>query len=610
MDRRPAGTAGHSEAGLDVLVRTLRGALGLLDVLTEGIALYATDGTVVFSNAAAYRLIGAQRTGRRGGHFSEHIDASERERVQRQFDAVVSLMQTADFETGFAHADGSRVDVAVRLAPAFARDTVVGVYGIAADITAQAAVERQLLRSQQQFRSLFEHHPHPITMVGKNGLCERMNRAAEALTGFLNEELVSKPTWLIVTPDRAFDADTVRTKTARGESTSFQTTIVRKDGAIVDVEGVTIPTVVDGDVEGYFCAMRDITEKRRTRERLAVQSQRIHELYRVASSPGASTEEQVRRALALGMEQLGFEWAWVARVDGEGVTIVESVGADDRIQVGFEADYGSSFLRHAMDSGDIFFVEDLRQPPWDAVAHPGGRGWMSYLSVPLTVASRAYGALGFTSNAPHTALAQTDRDFIMAIVALTASAVERGLQQQRLDALAHYDGLTGLPNRVLLIDRLEQLIEAAKRHSRTFAVHFIDFDAFKSVNDAYGHAGGDKLLRAMAERLASAMRITDTLARLGGDEFIVLQPDAGHPDDAREFAERLAASFEAPFTTLGDPLTMTLSIGVSLYPGDGASADDVLAHADAALYHVKHSGRRGVRLYDAADRDGATHFRR
>ena len=181
--------------------------------------------------------------------------------------------------------------------------------------------------------------------------------------------------------------------------------------------------------------------------------------------------------------------------------------------------------------------------------------------------------------------------------ALVSATVEYGLQEERLDALAFYDTLTKLPNRNLCFDRLERMLVAARRHDQAFAVLYLDLDGFKAVNDTYGHAGGDEVLNMVARRLEHVIRESDTLARLGGDEFVVLAANVKETSGAQTLANRILAAMEAPFVgTLGTYHVGT-SIGVSLYPGDGTTAGQLIDCADEALYEAKNAGRNVARFY-------------
>src|SRR5690606_27378730 len=135
--------------------------------------------------------------------------------------------------------------------------------------------------------------------------------------------------------------------------------------------------------------------------------------------------------------------------------------------------------------------------------------------------------------------------------------------------LAHHDSLTELPNRLLLLDRLQRAMGRASRHDRQMAALFLDLDRFKQINDTLGHSTGDRLLRAVAGRLAKCLRQGDTVARLGGDEFAILLEDLDHPEDVAPILEKLMAAMHHPFVLEGHELFLSFSIGIGMYPQDG-----------------------------------------
>ncbi len=179
---------------------------------------------------------------------------------------------------------------------------------------------------------------------------------------------------------------------------------------------------------------------------------------------------------------------------------------------------------------------------------------------------------------------------------------------ERLHYLAYYDGLTGLPNRRLFLDRLSISLAQARRDGHMLAVMFIDLDHFKQINDSMGHKIGDSLLMAVTERLKACLRDGDTLARLGGDEFTVILPALSKPDAATHVARKFLASYARPVSIEGHELNITGSIGISIFPADGEDADSLLNHADIAMYQIKGSGRNGYLRYRAEMGNGALHL--
>ncbi|TRO22042.1 bifunctional diguanylate cyclase/phosphodiesterase [Ectopseudomonas mendocina] len=168
-----------------------------------------------------------------------------------------------------------------------------------------------------------------------------------------------------------------------------------------------------------------------------------------------------------------------------------------------------------------------------------------------------------------------------------------------LTQLALHDGLTKLPNRLLLEDRINQNILKLQRNGGYFALLFMDLDGFKPVNDAFGHHVGDQLLVAVAQRLRAHLRANDSLARIGGDEFVLLA-ELRHPDDASNVASHVVGLLSQPFEIDGHELRVSISVGIALYPGDGVDQQELLINADAAMYHAKSLGKNGYSFFESS----------
>ncbi len=167
----------------------------------------------------------------------------------------------------------------------------------------------------------------------------------------------------------------------------------------------------------------------------------------------------------------------------------------------------------------------------------------------------------------------------------------------KMSHLAQYDYLTDLPNRLLLNDRLEQVISLARRHRKQLAVLFMDVDHFKNINDSLGHLIGDKLLQSVAQRLTTCVRDSDTVSRQGGDEFVVLLTDVEHATTVGHSAANILSALAEKHSITGHDLNITLSIGISIFPGDGEDAETLLKNADAAMYHAKENGRNNYQFF-------------
>jgi len=185
-----------------------------------------------------------------------------------------------------------------------------------------------------------------------------------------------------------------------------------------------------------------------------------------------------------------------------------------------------------------------------------------------------------------------DHGKVQGFFSVITDITEYKLTEERIQRVAHHDSLTGLPNRLLLNDRLDQAISLARRDSRQFALLYLDLDKFKPVNDTLGHAAGDQLLKEVAARIRHLLRESDTLARVGGDEFIVILPDIAGRAVAETVVRKIVSALAAPFL-LGDPkhsIEIGASIGIAVYPADGNGADALVKAADNAMYSAKQTG--------------------
>jgi diguanylate cyclase (GGDEF)-like protein len=189
----------------------------------------------------------------------------------------------------------------------------------------------------------------------------------------------------------------------------------------------------------------------------------------------------------------------------------------------------------------------------------------------------------------------TGLSFIVPAIAWYGRTKEKQTADRRIRFLAHHDALTGLTNRVHLIEKMNKALLLSRGGG--LAVHFLDFDHFKDVNDTLGHEGGDFLLKTIAERLRSATRGDDVVARLGGDEFVVVQPEIHNKGQADAFAHRLSAAFAAPMQFQGHGIVTTASIGIAVAPADGLTPERLLRSADLALYKAKTDGRNCIRFF-------------
>jgi diguanylate cyclase (GGDEF)-like protein/PAS domain S-box-containing protein len=194
---------------------------------------------------------------------------------------------------------------------------------------------------------------------------------------------------------------------------------------------------------------------------------------------------------------------------------------------------------------------------------------------------------------------KTDAQRFMGTYGVARDITERKQAEEKISFQAFHDALTHLPNRTLFRDRLDLAITQARRNNTLVGLMFIDLDRFKLVNETYGHAEGDQLLKSIAQRFRQCLRSGDTLSRLGGDEFTVLLPDLSHADDIGRIAEKFLHSLHQPFTLTGQEFRATASLGIAVFPRDGHSTETLLRNADLAMYQTKSRGKNGYTFFTA-----------
>jgi diguanylate cyclase (GGDEF)-like protein len=210
--------------------------------------------------------------------------------------------------------------------------------------------------------------------------------------------------------------------------------------------------------------------------------------------------------------------------------------------------------------------------------------------------NRVLGALCVLSAAQDT-FGIGETKFLVTAASVLSAGLRRLDSEGQLVRLAKFDSLTDLPNRALFSDRFSQMVVQARRHEKPLGVLFIDLDHFKQVNDTFGHAGGDELLKETARRLQSVVRAGDTVARISGDEFAVILGDLARPDDAALVAQKMIDCLSAPLQICGQEVFVTASIGIAAFPADGDDAEDLLGAADAAMYRAKQAGRNAYEFF-------------
>lgn len=220
----------------------------------------------------------------------------------------------------------------------------------------------------------------------------------------------------------------------------------------------------------------------------------------------------------------------------------------------------------------------------------------SLIGIPFFIDNDSIGFLGFFSAAPRMVWSEDHKNVLKIMSNITANALLKIKAEKTQNYLAYYDQLTGLPNRILFKDRLNNAISVASRNNNVLAVMFVDLDSFKNINDTLGHENGDIILKMTASRLTETLRKSDTISRFGGDEFLILINNISTIDDINTVGKNVLSIFKNPFNINGHEIYVTVSAGISVYPEDGIDDDSLIKNADIAMYNAKESGKKQFKL--------------
>ena len=564
----------------------------------DAVVLYDTDGTTIAANEAAQALTGYGPQEFIGSSYRTHIASGDKSRVEVALQTALAG-GTDHFDTSAKHRDGTVIPVECYVFPARFNGEIVGIFAQARDIVALRSAEASLTINQEKFRSLFEYHPDGIMELKSTGAISRVNVALEGETGFLGERIVGKPWTELIAPERRDAADDLLRSAMRGEAGEVDSLLLDRLGNRLDVQLKIVPLHVSGNINGAYAIFKNVGAQRAAERDVAAQSERLRRLVMVAASGDESLDEQIDAALGLGVELFGWDIGYIAQYQRDRV-LLRNASGEAVLTKGTIFPARASFSHHVHERRGPCFVPDMDAAEYRDDPVRASAPWRSYFGVPLTVFNKVYGALVFAGRAPREeSIDPSERDFVQLIGLFVSAALEREVQSERIEQLAFNDALTGLPNRVLFNDRIEQTIATARRYDRGFAVMYLDVDHFKLINDKYGHNVGDTTLQEVAHRLRLATRESDTISRFGGDEFVILQPIVDGPSDAADLARKLNVAMQEPVVIDGVPHKVRLSIGIALYPSDGQTIEELMEASDRALYRAKKEGRNRWCFADA-----------
>jgi diguanylate cyclase (GGDEF)-like protein/PAS domain S-box-containing protein len=496
--------------------------------------------------------------------FIAAVHPDDRELVNRAYSESLAARSTYDYTHRLLMPDGRVKYVNERGEHYYdAAGSAVRSLGTVQDIT-EAFLARQALQDrEEQVRLLLESTAEAIYGTDTRGLCTFVNPACVRVLGFAEAgELVGKPIHALIhhhhADGRPYPPEACRAYQAyvRNVPTHVEGEVFwRKDGTAFPVEYWAHPVQRRGEVVGAVVTFFDVTERHEAEQRLR-QSAAVFD----NAVEGIVITDPAVNILAVNQAFTHITGYDEAEVIGRNPRLLQS-GRHDR------AFYAT--LWQQLGSSDHWQGEI-----WNR--RKNGEVFAELLSI--------------------SAVRDQNGD-IVNYVAVFSDITRLKQFEAELEHRAHYDALTDLPNRLLLNSRLEHALDHARRQGHRLAVLFMDLDRFKNINDTLGHPMGDALLQGFAQRLTGRIRGDDTVARLGGDEFVVVLENIGQPGHAALVAQDILELMHPPFQLGSQEVFVGTSIGISIYPNDGQSAEELIKHADAALYQAKEQGRGTYRFY-------------
>jgi len=421
-----------------------------------------------------------------------------------------------------------------------------------------AQARRTHFQSEQRFRATFEQAAVGIAHVGLDGRWLRVNHKLCVITGYSEEELLTRDRPSITYPDDMPDELNSMQQLLAGDvpSSTKEIRYARKDSSLVWVSLTwSLTRTSTGEPDYFIEVVEDITERKEATERLRLFA-RIFDTI----NEGVAVTDASNNIMLVNPAFSAITGYSATEAIGKNPRILHS-GLMDKV---FYDKMWQSIKKTGRWQGEI---TDRRK---------NGESYIEWLSISTM---------------------KDERGEFSHHIAVVSDISERKAAEERMVYIAQHDFLTGLPNRMMLHDRLTQAIAHAEREQRKVAVMFLDLDRFKAINDTLGHLTGDKLLQIVADRINSVARTSDTVSRLGGDEFAIMLPYIENTDDIAMIALKLLASIAGPCVIDGNEIEVTTSIGISVFPEDGVDSESLIAHADAAMYQAKGNGRNNYQFF-------------
>ncbi len=523
----------------------------------DGFWMISLDGKIEDVNQAYVDMSGYSQEELCGMRVSELDALYNEEQIQQLITYLLDGNEKVHVSM-HQRKDGSIFDIEVNITY-WKSESGGKFFAFIRDVTERKLAQEQLLQSETRFRRVFESIPK-IAVQGYNKDREVIfwNKANESIYGYTESEALGRKLEDLIIPEPARDVVVSEVNEwLRGGEATPASELVLRDSENNPVTVFSTHVMINGinDEREMYCIDIDLRAQKEAEDRATTLSQAIEQspMSVIITNPHGLIE-YVNGTFERTSGYLSHE------IINKPISILRSEKTPDIIY---------RQMTQSLNSGRPW------QGEFENVRRNGEVYWEQVHMAPVT---------GLNKEVTH-------------YLAVTHDITQQKNQEQKILHQAHFDSLTGLPNRFLALDRLSHMLAEAKRAGHNTAVLFLDFDDFKKVNDTLGHQLGDELLVEAAKRLKAVVRDSDVVGRLGGDEFIVLVKQENEATSAAVVAEKLLEQFRKPFNLGGRELVSTVSVGIAVYPEDGQTPAELLRQADSAMYHSKGGGRDTFHFY-------------
>jgi diguanylate cyclase (GGDEF)-like protein/PAS domain S-box-containing protein len=499
------------------------------------------------------------------GKFPEDVYAPDALEYLRPHIERATRGEETSYERRFRGTSGEERWMRVRLTPR--RDSagkVLGYYALSVDIHDIKTAQDELLDKERHLRQVIDSIPTPMCYVDSDDRYRYVNDAFLDYIGLRSDEIVGRRVREVLGEERWNLMRPHLLRVRSGEALAVERLVRYADGRQRWMTVRLTPRISNGEYLGYYATTSDIHEQKMVEQELRRTNTILSAHFDNTPLAVIEWDTELRVVRWSGQAEAIFGWN-AAEILGRSLHGWRHIYEEDEQAV-------TEMIRALMEGRERHATLRHRNYRKD-----GSVIWVEW----------------------HNSALRDESGRAISILSLAQDVSSRIQAEERLQYMATHDGLTGLPNSVLLNDRLGAALSRARRARRRVGVMFLDLDHFKDVNDSLGHRVGDALLKELARRIRAALRQSDVLARISGDEFVVVLedlPDEGAPE---RVARLILDEVRRPFLVEGHELHVSGSLGLAIHPDDGADADTLLKNADAAMYHAKELGRNGFRLFSS-----------